>query len=109
MTVVDASVLVAALVDSGQEGRWAESAVAEGHLNAPELALVEASNVLRRLERSEQISRIEATAPMTICCAWKYRCFRSRPLLSVNGRCAVAWQATTRGTLRWLRGWIARL
>ena len=61
MTAVDASVLVAALVDSGQEGRWAESAVAEGHLNAPELALVEASNVLRRLERSEQISRIEAT------------------------------------------------
>ncbi len=60
-TVVDASVLVAALVDSGHEGRWAESTLAEGHLAAPELALVEASNVLRRLERSEQISRIEAT------------------------------------------------
>ena len=61
-TVVDASLLVAALVDSGREGKWAESTLAEGHLAGPELALVEASNVLRRLERSGQISRIEATS-----------------------------------------------
>ena len=46
-TVVDASVLVAALVDSGREGRWAESTLAEGHLAGPELAMVEASNILR--------------------------------------------------------------
>ncbi len=61
-TVVDASVLVAALVDSGLEGQWAESALAEGHLAGPELALAEASNILRRLERADQISRIEAAA-----------------------------------------------
>ena len=61
-TVVDASVLVAALVDSGHEGRWAESILAEGHLAGPELALAEASNILRRLERAELISRIEATS-----------------------------------------------
>ncbi len=61
-TVVDASVLVAALVDSGHEGNWAESTLAEGHLAGPELALAEASNILRRLERAEQISRIEATS-----------------------------------------------
>ena len=60
-TVVDASVLVAALVDSGHEGMWAESLLAEGGLAGPELALAEASNILRRLERSDQISRIEAT------------------------------------------------
>ena len=59
-TVVDASVLVAALVDSGHEGKWAESALAEGGLAGPELALAEASNILRRLERAERISRIEA-------------------------------------------------
>ncbi len=58
---VDASVLVAALVDSGPEGTWSEQAVAEGSLIAPELVLVEASNVLRRLERSREISEIEAT------------------------------------------------
>lgn len=58
--VVDASVLVAALVDLGPEGAWSEQTVAEGSLIAPELVLVEASNVLRRLERSREISEIEA-------------------------------------------------
>ncbi len=62
MIVLDASVLVAALVDSGHEGRWAESVVAEGDLAAPELALVEATNILRRLERSSEISRLEANS-----------------------------------------------
>ena len=56
---VDASVLVAALVDLGPEGAWSEQTVAEGSLIAPELVLVEASNVLRRLERSREISEIE--------------------------------------------------
>ena len=37
-TVVDSSVLVAALVDSGREGSWAESTLAEGNLAGPELA-----------------------------------------------------------------------
>ena len=60
--VVDTSVLVAALVDSGREGRWAESAIAEDPLASPELALVEASNILRRLERAKHVSRIEATS-----------------------------------------------
>ncbi len=58
--VVDACVLVAALVDSGPEGAWSEETVAEGSLIAPELVLVEASNVLRRLERSQEISEVEA-------------------------------------------------
>ena len=59
--VVDASVLVAALVDLGPEGAWSEQTIAEGSLIAPELVLVEASNVLRRLELSREISEIEAT------------------------------------------------
>ena len=50
--VTDASVLVAALVDTGREGQWAESAVAEGDLAASELALVETTNILRRLEQA---------------------------------------------------------
>ena len=61
-TVIDASVLVAALVDSGQEGKWAEAALAQGQLVGPELVLVEASNILRRLERSGEITRVEATS-----------------------------------------------
>ena len=59
-TIVDGFVLVTALVDSGREGKWAESVVAEGLLASPELALAEASNILRRLERTGQISRLEA-------------------------------------------------
>ncbi len=60
--VIDASVLVAALVDSGNTGSWAEEVISDGPLAVPELALVEATNVLRRLEQSRRISRLEATA-----------------------------------------------
>ena len=62
--VVDASVLVAALVDAGHEGLWAESAVAEGNLAAPELAMVETTNILRRLEHIGELSRLEATSAL---------------------------------------------
>ena len=58
--VVDASVMVAALMDSGPDGGWAESVVSAETLVAPELVLVEATSILRRLERREEISRIEA-------------------------------------------------
>ena len=59
--VVDSSVLVAALVDHGRNGRWAESWVEGGPLLGPELLLPEASGVLRRLERAGEISAFEAT------------------------------------------------
>lgn len=61
-TVVDASVLVAALVDSGPNGEWAEEILAAGSLHAPELARVEATNILRRLERAREITTAEANA-----------------------------------------------
>ena len=60
--VVDASVLVAATTDAGAEGTWAEQVLGEGNLVAPHLVLVEATNILRRLERSKLLSRLEATA-----------------------------------------------
>ena len=62
MPVVDASVLVAATVDDGPEGAWAERVLMEGNLIAPHLALVEAADVLRRLELAGRLSRLEATA-----------------------------------------------
>jgi predicted nucleic acid-binding protein len=46
--VVDASVVVAALVDAGSDGRWAESELAGEDLAAPHLMPVEAANILRR-------------------------------------------------------------
>ena len=60
--VVDASVLVAALVDDGDDGRWSEISIGRDALVAPELLLVESSNILRRLERAGIISNIEANA-----------------------------------------------
>ena len=62
MTVVlDASALVAALVDSGPDGRWALSLIAREGLIGPELLPAEVSNVLRRLELSGKLSTAEAT------------------------------------------------
>lgn len=60
--VVDSSLLVAATTAPGAEGHWAESVVAAGSLVAPHLALVEATNVLRRMELAGRIGRLEASA-----------------------------------------------
>jgi predicted nucleic acid-binding protein len=60
--VVDSSVLVAALLDSGQQGAWAEQILARGPLYAPELARAEATNIFRRLERAKLITTPEANA-----------------------------------------------
>lgn len=61
-TVVDSSVLVAALVDTGPHGVWAEKVLATGSLHAPELARAEATNIFRRLERANLITTPEANA-----------------------------------------------
>jgi predicted nucleic acid-binding protein len=60
--VIDASVLIAAAVDTGRSGRWAEQVIEQGGLHAPELVLVEATNILRRLERARKITSLEAAA-----------------------------------------------
>lgn len=60
--VVDASILVAALVDIGPDGVWAEDILARGPVHAPELARAEATNILRRLERAKHITTPEANA-----------------------------------------------
>jgi predicted nucleic acid-binding protein len=46
--VVDALVLVAALVDSGPDGEWAAEVLGEHELAAPHLMPIEAANILRR-------------------------------------------------------------
>lgn len=60
--VVDASVLVTALVDTGSLGEWSEGIIAAGSLHAPELLRVEVANTLRRLERAKEITTAEANA-----------------------------------------------
>lgn len=58
--VLDASVLVAAAADSGPEGRWAERLVEAHSLIAPHLVLVEATNILRRLEQAGRLMSSQA-------------------------------------------------
>ncbi len=59
--VVDASVLISALVDSGDEGAWSASAIDDGPLYGPESVLAEASNILRHLELIGEVSTPEAS------------------------------------------------
>lgn len=61
LVVVDASVAVAALVDSGPDGRWAEQVLLSGYLAAPHLLPAEVGNVLRRAALTGQISADAAT------------------------------------------------
>ncbi len=60
--VIDSSVVVAALVDTGATGVWAEGILEQDGLYAPEHIRVEAANVLRRLERGREITEQEANA-----------------------------------------------
>jgi len=60
--VVDSSVVVAALVDTGANGAWAEKILEQDGLYAPQHLHVEAANVLRRLERGKEITEQEANA-----------------------------------------------
>lgn len=59
--VVDASVVVAALVDEGEVGWWAEEILLSAPLAAPQLMPYEVANVLRRAGRSGEISDDSAT------------------------------------------------
>jgi predicted nucleic acid-binding protein len=54
--VVDASVVVAALVDGGRDGAWAESLLAAEDLVAPHLMPVEVANILRRASMARDLS-----------------------------------------------------
>lgn len=54
--VVDASTVVAALVDSGDDGTWADGLLADSQLAAPHLMPVEVANILRRAVLVDDIS-----------------------------------------------------
>jgi predicted nucleic acid-binding protein len=54
--VVDASIVVSALIDAGRDGRWAEQVLASDSLAAPHLMPVEVTNILRRAVLAGDIS-----------------------------------------------------
>lgn len=59
--VVDASVVVAALVDGGPDGDWAGTVLADHELAAPHLMPIEAANILRRAALAGDITADAAT------------------------------------------------
>jgi predicted nucleic acid-binding protein len=54
--VIDASLVVSALVDTSATGEWAESLLTAGPLNAPHLMPVEVANILRRAASRGEIT-----------------------------------------------------
>ena len=59
--IVDASAVVAALVDDGPDGQWAASEIVRESLAAPHLMPVEAASILRRAVRAGDLSADMAT------------------------------------------------
>jgi predicted nucleic acid-binding protein len=55
-TVVDASVVIAALAGTNGTGEWAESLLLEGPLHAPHLLPVEVASMLRRAASAGDLS-----------------------------------------------------
>lgn len=60
--VVDASLLVGALTSSGQDAQWCRAALDRSDIAAPEMALAETTNLVRRMELSGRITRLESTS-----------------------------------------------
>jgi len=58
--VCDASAIVALLLDSGDDGRWATAALSEADLAAPALLRFEAANIIRRHESAAIVSSDQA-------------------------------------------------
>ena len=77
--VVDASVAVAALVDSGSTGVWAEGVLADGQVVAPHLLPAEVTNVLRRSTLAGQVSAEVASLAHADLLEWPIALFPYAP------------------------------
>lgn len=55
--VLDASVVVGALLDSGETGRWSREQLSTARLHAPHLLPAEVINVLRRVVQTDPAQR----------------------------------------------------
>ena len=86
--VVDSSLLVAAVVDSGPEGHWAEDILTRGALASPEIVLVEAANILRRLELTGRLTLLEAAPLIRICWLLTSPCSPMSPSRAASGNFA---------------------
>ena len=60
MIVVDASVLVAALVDNTDHAKWSSEIIEDGELHSTAMVSAEVLNTLRRMDRLDEITELEA-------------------------------------------------
>ena len=64
MTVVDASILIAAFVENTEDAAWSRAEIARRDLSGPEFVLSEVSNVLRRMELINRITSDDAKSAL---------------------------------------------
>ena len=98
--VVDASLIVAGLVDTGADGRWAERDIAGEALAAPHLLSVEVANVLRRVARSGELSSDIASLAHAELRDLRVEVFDDDIVPLVSGSCVATSPPTTPGTSR---------
>lgn len=80
--VVDSGVIAEAFLDAGEVGEWARHWIAPGEVIAPQLMLVEATNILRREESYGSISRSTASAAFSELLELKIELFPYHPFAS---------------------------
>lgn len=77
--VVDASFIVAALVDRGPDGTWADELLGAEDLAAPHLMPVEVANILRRAAQTGSITRDTASLAHSDLLALRVELFTYEP------------------------------
>lgn len=82
IAVFDASVLVAALVDSGAEGHWAEESVIGHEMAGPHLVFAEAANILRGAALAHSVSDEQASLAYADLVAFDIELFPFEPFAS---------------------------
>ena len=103
--VADASVVAAALVDSGPDGTWAESILESDDLAAPHLMPAEVANILRRAFLAGEISDDTASLAHTDLLALDVELFPYEPFaervwdLRANVTAYDAWYVAVAETL----------
>ena len=83
--VVHSSVIVAALIDTGPNGIWAEQAIEREELYTPELVRAEVMNILRRLEGAKQITTREVNTAREHLMQLRSSCSHSTPSPIASG------------------------
>jgi predicted nucleic acid-binding protein len=78
--VIDASAVVALLVDAGPAGRWVTASVSGTTLAAPQLVLFEVANVLRRHALAGLLDETQATLAHADLCSLPLQLWPYAPL-----------------------------